>query len=80
MCNCFLWFNDYLFTSTLFLIRTIFTRMPKKRLKTAQIFKNVLKTYPRLRKGEELLFWLLHNIMGINNLFPGYCSSESHHL
>ena len=35
-------------------------------------FKNVLRlrTYPRLRKDEELLFWILYKNHG-NNLFLG---------
>ena len=28
-------------------------------------FKNVLRTYRKLRKSEELLFWILYEIMGI---------------
>ena len=25
----------------------------------------MLRTFPRLRKGEELLFWILYKIMGV---------------
>ena len=28
-------------------------------------FKNMLRTYPRLRKGKELLFWILHKVTAI---------------
>ena len=32
------------------------------RLKNAQKFKNMLRTNLRLRKGEELVFWILHKV------------------
>ena len=38
----------------------------KIRLKNAQnLIKNMLRIYPRLRKGEELIVWMLHKIVEI---------------
>ena len=33
--------------------------------------KNMLRTYVRFRKGEELLFWILHEIMEASSSFLG---------
>ena len=41
--------------------------------------KNVLRTYPRLRKGGEFLLCIVHKIMGIF-FFSTKCSSVTHCL